>query len=590
MGTIYTVNEDGVVQPLVASADPTGVEGGMYYNDVAKRVKYFNGTNWIILDSGDITGVTAGDGLTGGGVTGDVQLDSDLSSPSGLALIGVSPDKTLEVADSLAGTGLQIAAKVMSTKDDEIDHDALLNFLASEHFTEASIDHVNIQNIGTNSHAAIDTHIADTANPHTVTLQQSTTAGNVTTTDVKVNSLIVRQAAADIVQLTRSLLDLDVGENAPEDGQRQIIFNRETAGNTEWLWENSSGDVILNHDTNVEILRHKASGTRLGGAGATVNEFSIDGTFAGDSDVAVPTEKATKTLHDSHANLTNNPHSVTAAQIGTPADHAAEHEVGGGDLLAHDNITGSGSNTHAQIDTHIADGTIHYTEASIDHVNILNIGSNAHSVIDTHLGSSANPHSVTHAQLSDVTTPHVAADIEANAIITSKILDANVTDAKLASVLFSKRVLADSVTGVASATFTDLGTLPAADLYYVRFKMTKVQQGQASVRVNGDSGANYQLFRLNGATVENITGLTSIDMSGGSSNGDTFVGEFTVDSQVGPNEKSIRQGAGLTQVRFDLGGVWTNASDGITSISIGGTGSGNYDLDWEVYVPFGGVL
>jgi hypothetical protein len=41
-----------------------------------------------------------------------------------------------------------------------VDHDQLLNFASNEHFTEASIDHLNIQNIGSNAHTAIDAHIA----------------------------------------------------------------------------------------------------------------------------------------------------------------------------------------------------------------------------------------------------------------------------------------------------------------------------------------------------------------------------------------------------------------------------------------------
>lgn len=41
-----------------------------------------------------------------------------------------------------------------------VDHDQLLNFTSTEHFTEGTIDHLNIQSIGTNSHALIDAHLA----------------------------------------------------------------------------------------------------------------------------------------------------------------------------------------------------------------------------------------------------------------------------------------------------------------------------------------------------------------------------------------------------------------------------------------------
>jgi hypothetical protein len=218
---------------------------------------------------------------------------------------------------------------------------------ASVHFTEDSIDHANIQNIGTNTHAEIDTKIGQ-YNAH---------------------------AASASVHFTEDSIDHGSISGLEDDDHPQYmtdtIYNAHAASASVHFTEASIDHGSIQNigtNTHAEIDSHIAS------AGVHFTEGSIDhGALVGLEDDDHP-QYMTDTIYNAHA---------ASASV-----HFTEGSID------HANIQSIGTNTHAEIDSkigqynaHAASASVHFTEGSIDHVNIQSIGTATHAEIDSHIAS-----------------------------------------------------------------------------------------------------------------------------------------------------------------------------------------------------------
>ena len=160
-----------------------------------------------------------------------------------------------------------------------------------------------------------------------LTLTGLTASSLVGTNASKLMESVTVSTGLDYTRPTLSLSHLGI-EALTDPGADRIFFWDNSASASEWLSVGNSIAITTTTLDTIQDIRTTASPTLAGLTIVnTINEFSTDGTMGGDSDSAIPTEKATKLYTDTlRSDLASTVNAKGASLVGIE-DSAAQFDA-----------------------------------------------------------------------------------------------------------------------------------------------------------------------------------------------------------------------------------------------------------------------
>lgn len=276
--------------------------------------------------------------------------------------------------------------------------------------------------------------------------------------------------------------------------------------------------------------------------------------------------------HTALSDIGSNTHAAIDTHIANAAIHRQINDAAAGatDLWSASNITTQLATKAASsaLSSHTGDATIHFTQAAINHASILNIGTNTHAQIDTHIAGNSAVHGVTGAIVgnTDVQTLSNKSLVDANTVIV------NTADAT--------KAVKFSAGGATTATTTTLAFSQTANRTVTYPNATDTLVGKSTT----DTLSNKSLVDANTLIVNTVDGTKAVKFSNGGATAatsttltftqtadriitypnatDTLVGRATTDtfsnkSMVDANTLIVNTTDATKAVKFSTGGATT---------------------------------
>ena len=270
----------------------------------------------------------------------------------------------------------------------DIDHNVILNrgvnthsqidshiANTSLHYPQSSISHLNIQDIGVNTHAQIDAHILDNLNPHSTTLSQTVVASGLGL--AKGNIYVANGVTIQAL-------------SAPVTNGLVLKSNSVQATGLEWSVDNGEANTISSVGlTGVSIVQGKTGvDLRVKGISSssptalTVTDTGTEvqlGLSLSNINHQLLQNAGTNTHAqiDAHIASTSNPHGVTINQVSPTTTK--------GDII----VNNGGSNVR------FAAGTVGQALIADPTTSTGLAWSNSLIIFDSHVSSNSNPHNTT---------------------------------------------------------------------------------------------------------------------------------------------------------------------------------------------------